>query len=87
MNNSHLRIFDPQNNLNSPNPDAATQPRPPWQSSRTVTVRAGDVFPVLADALSTGKTWLNDFESDEITMPFDLYEVILAYQHYQRLSA
>jgi hypothetical protein len=33
------------------------------------------------------RTWLRDFEDDQITISTDLYEVILAYQHYRRPSA
>ncbi len=55
--------------------------------SNSVTISVGDIFPALADALATSKAWLKDFEDDEITISYDLYEVILAYQHYQRLSA
>jgi hypothetical protein len=53
----------------------------------TVTVPAGDIFPLLADAVRSDRTWLNDFANDEITISTDLYEVILAYQHYRRPSA
>ncbi len=50
----------------------------------TVTVPAGDIFPLLADAVRSDRTWLNDFANDEITISTDLYEVILAYQHFRR---
>ena len=53
----------------------------------TVTMPLGEVFPLLADAVLNQRTWLSDFENDEVTMPSDLYEVILAYQHYRRPSA
>ena len=36
---------------------------------------------------SQRRTWLQDFKNDEITISSDLYEVILAYQHYRRPSA
>jgi hypothetical protein len=52
-----------------------------------VTVPLGEVFGSLVDALRNGRTWLSDFENDEITISSDLYEVILAYQHYRRPSA
>ena len=55
--------------------------------AETVSVKIGEVLPALTDALLTNKSWLKDFENDEITLPYDLYEVILAYQHYHRLSA
>ncbi len=52
-----------------------------------VTVPLGDIFPLLADAVRSERTWLKDFADDEITISSDLYEVILAYQHYRRPSA
>ncbi len=55
--------------------------------SGTMKVRLGDIFPLLADAVRSERTWLRDFEDDEITISTDLYEVILAYQHYRRPSA
>jgi hypothetical protein len=52
-----------------------------------VTVPLSEVFGWLVDALRNGRTWLSDFEDDEVTISSDLYEVILAYQHYRRPSA
>ena len=52
-----------------------------------VTVPLGEVFPLLADAVLNDKAWLKDFADDEITISNDLYEVILAYDHYRRPSA
>lgn len=52
-----------------------------------VTVSLGDVFPLLMDALDGERTWLRDFEDDEITITGDLYDVLLAYQHFRRPSA
>ena len=54
---------------------------------KTVTVPLLEVLPLLADAVQSERTWLRDFEGDEITISMDLYEVILAYQHYRRPSA
>ena len=54
---------------------------------KTVQVRLGEVLPLLADAVRSQRTWLSDFEDDEITITSDLYEVILAYQHCRRPSA
>ena len=53
----------------------------------TVTVPAGEIFPLLAEAVRSERTWLNDFADDEVTISSDLYEVILAYQHFRRPSA
>ena len=54
---------------------------------RNVTVSVGEIFPLLADAVRSERTWLKDFEDDEITISSDLHDVILAYQHYRRPSA
>ena len=53
----------------------------------TVAVPLGEILPLLADAVRSERTWLRDFENDEVTISTDLYEVILAYQHYRRPSA
>jgi len=53
----------------------------------TVTVPLGEVLPMLADAVRSDRTWLRDFQQEEITISMDLYEVILAYQYYRRPSA
>jgi hypothetical protein len=54
---------------------------------RTVELPLSEVFPVLADAVQSRRTWLRDFEDDMVTISSDLYEVILAYQHYRRPPA
>ena len=53
----------------------------------TVTVPLTGVMPLLSDAVQSQRTWLRDFEDDEVTISTDLYEVLLAYQHYRRPSA
>ena len=53
----------------------------------TVSVTLGEILPLLADAVRNERTWLDDFETDQVTISTDLYEVILAYQHYRRPSA
>lgn len=52
-----------------------------------VSVPLGEILPVLADALRARRTWVRDFEDEEVTISTDLYQVILAYQHYRRPSA
>lgn len=49
-----------------------------------VRVSLGEIFPLLADAVQSKRTWLKDFEEEEITISLDLYECILAYQHCRR---
>ncbi len=82
MNPSHLRVYyGPQDESTS---ISATQTK---QARETVTVPLVEILPLLADAVQSERTWLRDFEDDEITISMDLYEVILAYQHYRRPSA
>ena len=69
-----------------PPEDAAGSPQD-GASRHSVTVPLGEVLPLLADAVQSERTWLSDMEEDEITISTDLYEVILAYQHYRRPSA
>ena len=79
---SHLRIY------RGPGDDAIeTAPAGPVGIQNQVTVNVGEVLPLLADALASRRTWLRDFEQDEITISSDLYEVLLAYRHYRRPSA
>ena len=53
----------------------------------SITVPLGEVLPLLADAVASERTWLRDFEDDEMTISADLYEVLLAYQYFRRPSA
>lgn len=50
----------------------------------TVTLPLGEILPMLVDAARTQRAWLSDFMEDEVTISTDLYEIILAYQHYRR---
>lgn len=76
----HLRVYyGPQDEQNA---TAEAQAR-----RETVTVPLMDVLPLLTDAVRSARTWLRDFNDDEVTISMDLYEVLLAYQHYCRPSA
>lgn len=82
MNPCHLRVYHgPQEDSGGVSVAQAKEAR------QTVTVPLVEVLPLLADAVRSERTWLRDFEDDEITISMDLYEVILAYQHYRRPSA
>ena len=81
MTKSHLRIYQGPEEGSCATLSETASGRP------CVTMPAGDVLPLLADAVSSQRTWLADFEDDEITMSTDLYEVLLAYQHFRRPSA
>jgi hypothetical protein len=79
MKASHLRVYyGPQEESNV----GVAQPQ-----RETVTVPLMEIMPLLADAVQSQRTWLRDFADDEVTISMDLYEVILAYQHYRRPSA
>jgi hypothetical protein len=69
-------------------PETETLDAPATQvAQRQVTLPLAAVLPLLADAVRSQRTWLRDFEDDEMTISADLYEVLLAYQHCRRPSA
>jgi len=80
MNPTHLRIYCPPE-------ESTVNVAESHEARETVTVPLGEVLPLLVDAVESDRTWLRDFARDEITVSMDLYEVILAYQHYRRPSA
>lgn len=53
-------------------------------SDNSVTIPLAEILPALADAVNQGRTWVNDFADDEITIPADLYDMVVAYQHFTR---
>ncbi|MHC4398411.1 MAG: hypothetical protein ACYTG0_01890 [Planctomycetota bacterium] len=81
MNPTPLRVFHGPL-ADSHKADAEVPP-----SRQTVTVPLGEIVALLADAVQSKRTWLRDFDDDAVTISMDLYEVILAYQHYRRPSA
>ena len=82
MNASHLRVY--YGPTEDPAQVGIAENRP---HREMVTVGLMDVLPLLADAVQSERTWLRDFGDDEVTISMDLYEVLLAYQHYRRPSA
>ena len=70
-------------------PEESTAPRLAKTAAgkACVTVALNEVLPLLADAFNSERTWLGDFDDDDVTMSADLYEVLLAYQYYRRPSA
>jgi hypothetical protein len=68
-------------------PESSPAPSAGSKSERRVEVPLAEIFPLLADAVRNERTWLKDFEHDEISISTDLYEVILAYQYCRRPSA
>jgi len=45
----------------------------------TVTISFGELARIVADASRFRRTWLSDFEGDNVVIPEDLYEVLTAY--------
>jgi len=77
---SHLRVYyGPQTETTT-----ATACR---EARETVTLPLAEILPLLADAMNSQRTWLRDFADDPVSISSDLYEVILAYQHFRRPSA
>jgi hypothetical protein len=44
-----------------------------------VSVRFGEITRALADAVRWDRTWLRDFEDDQVSVSSDLYEVIASF--------
>ena len=83
MARTHLRVYYGPENAGGVADESLEQHVDP----NMVTVQAGEIFALLADAVRSQRTWLNDFADEEIKISADLYEVILAYQHCRRPSA
>jgi hypothetical protein len=82
MNRNHLRVYY------GPQEESSTLSLAESNTHRqAVSVPLMEVLPLLADAVQSERTWLRDFGDDEVTISMDLYEVLLAYQHYRRPSA
>lgn len=56
-------------------------------ATNTVKVSLGEILPLLADAVASNRTWLTDFEADEVTITSDLHDVLQAYRHFRRPGA
>jgi hypothetical protein len=80
MARTNLRIYRGPAETSAPVRPASTSPA-------TITVNVGEVLPLLADAVASRRTWLSDFEDDQVTISADLYEVLLAYQYYRHPAA
>ena len=74
----HLRIFHGPETLKAHTTETLIED--------TVRVPFGEIAPLLAEAVRNNRTWLRDFEHEEITISNDLYEVLLAYRHVRRSS-
>jgi hypothetical protein len=79
---SRLRVYYGPDEIASRESSTATIPL-----RDTVTLPLGEVLPLLMDAVKSRRQWVGDFFDDDITISSDLYEVLLAYQHFRRPSA
>jgi hypothetical protein len=68
-------------------PDEVVTTEPESSARQMVTVPVSEVLPLLLEASRTKRAWLDDFADDEMTISSDLYEVLLAYQHFRRPGA
>ncbi|MCH2125979.1 MAG: hypothetical protein MK165_14395 [Pirellulaceae bacterium] len=50
-------------------------------------VRLGRVLSMLVEAYQKDRTWLQDFEDEELTISSDLHDVLMAYETYWGKSA
>ena len=79
MARNRLRVYyGPEELLTTDQPGSARQ---------MVTVPVSEVLPLLMEACRSRRAWLDDFSEDEMTISSDLYEVLMAYQHFHRPSA
>ena len=81
MSASYLRIY------RGPEETAAPTLAKTAAGKPCITAPLSEVLPLLADAVNSRRTWLSDFDDDEITVSADLYEVLMAYQYCRRPSA
>ena len=56
----------------------------PPSGPKMVPLRLRELVDALGDAKDSRRTWLRDFDDDEISVPEDLYEVIRAYRRLPR---
>ncbi len=75
---SHLKIYDgPSESLSHTLSKSSS-------GENCITVSLGEVLPLLVDAARSERTWLSDFEEDDITISTDLFEVLMSYQYFRR---
>ena len=79
MNATRLRVYHGPDTTNTPDSDENR-----LGERDTVTLRAEEIIPLLADAYASRRTWLRDFADDEVTISADLYEVLVAYRFFNR---
>ena len=75
MAHSHLRLYDASAH--------EVEESLPRIEGDTVLLKFGEILPLLLDAVRSKRTWLDDFENDEIRISNDLYDILMAYKHFR----
>jgi hypothetical protein len=60
-------------------PHDEEEARPSDEQEATVSVRLGELYPILRQALKANYAWLKDFQDDEIRVTQDFYDVVRAF--------
>ena len=53
----------------------------PPEPEPQVNIRLGEIARILVEASRWDRTWLSDFEEDEVQVSADLFEILSAYSH------
>lgn len=57
-----------------------------YAQEATVSMRLGDLLPILAMALRGGYMWVEDFADDEVRVTEDFYQVLRAFEEMRALG-
>ncbi len=79
MTRRSLRVITPNNSPSTVDAHFSGEP--------SVTVSVAQILPLLAEAMSSNRSWVKDFADDQIIISRDFYEVLLAYQRLRVTSA
>ena len=65
-----LRLF-----VGADEPESLSFPEP------EVSIKLGELTRILADAIIWDRTWISDFEGEDIRISSDLFEILSTYAH------
>ena len=57
------------------------------ETREMVNVKLGDMAPALTEAFTARPFWIHDFLDDEILIPADLHQILVAYLQFRRRRA
>jgi hypothetical protein len=91
MDHSQLKLFDPSGTAGdeaiATKSEKSTVTFARVVGEARVAVSVGDLLPLLAEAWTSKRAWLNDFSADRVIVSQDLYEVVLAYKRLSHTKA